>query len=553
MSSPPSVTPGSTDKPKLYRCGTLSYTKKGLVVLFGWLLWGDFCFTLMEAIVPSIVPLKLQSLGASSTFIALMMSTLPGIFNTTVCPWVSFKSDGHRSKLGRRRPFIIYTMPFLVLSLLFIGFSDPLGGWLHDVFLSGGTITRSMVVIGLLAVFLAMFDLFNMFVGSVYACLFNDVVPREVMGTFMAWFRIVGVLTSAGYQFFVFKYALSHMTEIYTVVALLYLVGYGAMCLKVKEGEYPPTPETGEAPSLKRDIKVFAKHCFTIPYYWDIFLANAFASVGASIGVFVIFFHQSLGLDLETIGRLNGTEQIVLVVVFLVAGRLVDRFNPVRTAAYLGAFNLCQFLFQSVWIFAIAPEAGVYFWVFMGINILGSLATATSQISVLPRLMTMFPADQFGQFCGAQAMVRAGAVMLGGLLAGVYLDVVKQFFPPGDLHAFRFIQLWLGFFAVVAFFFHYRAYRCWRRLGGEDGTPPTSYFKYKDLAKSKPSGTDQRLLLVLPALAFCGYLGASLFFVHYFQFTMHNARNVVIFGVLSVALVCFFLAYLRFVKFMDRP
>jgi hypothetical protein len=27
-----------------------------------WLLWGDFCFTMMEAVVPSIVPLRLKEL-----------------------------------------------------------------------------------------------------------------------------------------------------------------------------------------------------------------------------------------------------------------------------------------------------------------------------------------------------------------------------------------------------------------------------------------------------------------------------------------------------------
>ena len=30
---------------KVYRCGTLTYTKVGLFMMFAWLLWGDFCFT----------------------------------------------------------------------------------------------------------------------------------------------------------------------------------------------------------------------------------------------------------------------------------------------------------------------------------------------------------------------------------------------------------------------------------------------------------------------------------------------------------------------------
>ena len=45
---------------KAYRCGTLTYTKMGLFALFAWLLWGDFFFTIMEAVVPSILPLKMK-------------------------------------------------------------------------------------------------------------------------------------------------------------------------------------------------------------------------------------------------------------------------------------------------------------------------------------------------------------------------------------------------------------------------------------------------------------------------------------------------------------
>ena len=63
---------------KTYRCGTLTYTKIGLFALFAWLLWGDFCFTLMEAVVPTVLPLKLKGLGAPNWMIGVIMATLPG-------------------------------------------------------------------------------------------------------------------------------------------------------------------------------------------------------------------------------------------------------------------------------------------------------------------------------------------------------------------------------------------------------------------------------------------------------------------------------------------
>jgi len=121
------VTPGS----KTYHCGTLTYTKMGLFVLFAWLLWGDFCFTMMETVVPSILPLKLKGLGCSNWLMGLILTTAPGIMNMTICPYVSFKSDRYRSRWGRRIPFIIWTMPFLCGSLALMGLGDDICGLLQ--------------------------------------------------------------------------------------------------------------------------------------------------------------------------------------------------------------------------------------------------------------------------------------------------------------------------------------------------------------------------------------------------------------------------------------
>jgi hypothetical protein len=41
-----------------YSSGTLSYTKRALFVLFGWLLCGDFCLVMMETVVPAVLSLN---------------------------------------------------------------------------------------------------------------------------------------------------------------------------------------------------------------------------------------------------------------------------------------------------------------------------------------------------------------------------------------------------------------------------------------------------------------------------------------------------------------
>lgn len=170
----------------------------------------------------------------------------------------------------------------------------------------------------------------------------------------------------------------------------------------------------------------------------------------------------------------------------------------------------------------------------------------------MPRFMVMFPAERFGQFCGAQALVRSGSVMLGGLLAGVYIDSVRKFFAPDGLTAYRFVYLWILVFMLIAYVFHYRAYRYWKRMGGELGTAPLQRFSYSDLPESAVSGVDRKLLII-PTIGFLSYLGAALFFIYYFQLLVPDSRNVAIFSILSALLLGLFAAYIRFLRFLERP
>ncbi|MFA5203205.1 MAG: hypothetical protein WC708_02275 [Lentisphaeria bacterium] len=82
----------SLSPPPVYHVGTLTYTKSKLAVLFCWLLWGDFCYMLMETVVPSILPLKFRALGASNVAIGVILTTLPMVINTVASP--SSSRDG---------------------------------------------------------------------------------------------------------------------------------------------------------------------------------------------------------------------------------------------------------------------------------------------------------------------------------------------------------------------------------------------------------------------------------------------------------------------------
>jgi maltose/moltooligosaccharide transporter len=546
----------TADNAQTYRCGSLSYTKRGLILLFAWMLWGDFCFTLMETVVPSILPLKLRALDSPNVVIGFILTTLPGIFNIGITPWLSFKSDRHRGSLGRRIPFILYTAPFLALSLVLIGCSDGIGAWVHRMFASGNTFSQAQVTIFLLAVFAAMFDFFNMFVNTVFWYLFNDVVPQKMMGRFVAWFRLVGTLTGAFYNFFIFRYAESHMREIYLGAAVLYLVGFGILCLKVREGEYPAS-EQGEREkrSWVESFRAYMKECFGIRYYLDIALMFTCMAMSSCIGVFGIFMSKSLGLDLNLIGKMGAIGAITVPFCFTFAGSLADRWNPVRVCAYMTC-SAAFFAFGGwIWLAIDTPPLMVYAWtgVISG-AVFGALANALSQCAWGAWQIILYPKERFGQFCGAVALIRAPAAIVGGTLAGLYVDIWKRFFPDNN-YAYRFNFLWSGAMAVLVFYFHYRVYRAWKRLGGEKNyVAPTAPFKLADLPPNPEERTTvHKGILGVIALGFAGGVLSGLAYVVYYVFWAHETHGAVVMLTATGVNVVLFLAFVRFLKFMERP
>ncbi|MFA5863930.1 MAG: hypothetical protein WC975_04500 [Phycisphaerae bacterium] len=459
---------------KLYHVGTLNYTMKGLIVLFAWMLWGDFCFSLMETVVPSILPIKLKALGAPNTIMALIMTTLPGILNTTICPWVSFWSDRYRSRWGRRIPFIITTLPFLTLFLVLLGFSEQIGTWVHRVaFNDNGMFSATTVTVFMIGLFMVGFQFFNMFVGSVYWYLFNDVVPQHLIGQFLGLFRVVSSLAGILFSKFVFKHAETHMTAIFVGAAVLYAVGFLAMCLRVKEGEYPPPPEYLDGqPGLFAGIKTFFVECFSLRFYWFMFGMTTFSAIAGSASAFgaSLFFCRNVGLSLEQIGNVGFYTGIVSMILTYPAGIVADKYHPLRVLVTMKLVLLFFIPLNLIFLVVkMSPQTVYNYWL---ITALASLpASALYGASQLPSDMRLFPKERFGQFCSAQAMIRSVGTILGGLMAGGVFDFIKWYYHGSDF-AYRWVPAWQWIFEFLAFLCLVNVYRGWKRYGGLHGYVP---------------------------------------------------------------------------------
>lgn len=523
--------PGPGDGPKIYKCGSLTYVKVGLFMLFGWLLWGDFCFTLMEAVVPSVLPRKLLAAGANNTLMSVIMTSLPGILNLTVCPWVSFRSDRHRSRWGRRIPFILATMPFLVLSLIALGWGETLAPMIQGAIPSLASTKPATVLLVFLAVMLVIFQLFNMFVNSVFWYLFNDVVPTQFLGRFYGLFRMVSVGTGMLYNAFLFDLAKTHMREIFTGAALVYLFGFGIMCFFVKEGKYPPAPDKDREGGFIDGIKAMGRQSFSNKFYWFFYLMNAFTAMAALTGLggtamYGPMFNGEMGLTDKQIGMLTAYGMFAGLIESYITAIFVDRWHPLRIAAYLAVFTAMTGLSNWVWIFVSLPGQ-VFFWISLGLVLVNTFQISLQQGCSIPLFMRLMPKSLYGQFSAANAMVKSVAIILGGLFLGLCMDGVKAIFQGGNWGAgfhYRFVFIWPWFFNCISAVFVCLGYREWKRLGGDDYyRPPAPWTKegYEEVTERVPSiPARPRVVMISMWLGLGGplinvaWVGIFMYFMH---------------------------------------
>jgi len=441
--------------------GTLTYTKVGLMVLFIWMLWGDFWFIMMEQLIPQLLPLSLKSFNASNATIGLMVGSLAAVVNMFIVPTVSFCSDRTRSRFGRRIPYLAFATPFVTLFLILIGWTPKLVEPLQKFF----SINLTPMQLGLIMTcfFVVCFQVFNMFVASVFYYLFADVVPEKFMGRFMACFRLVGATAGFCFNRYVIGLADTHMAWIYTGVAILYFISFMLMCWRVKEGEYPPPADTSERTSMLASVKLYFRECFSLSFYRWFYLATAINAVSMVCRtMFNIFFaKENLGLDLATYGKIMSWGLLMGIVLYLPLGYLVDKFRPIRV--YISGVVLV--VFTNVFGFFLIDSEQT----FLIFTLLLGTVYAIQASSNLPMYVELLPKARFGQFCSAQAMAQSVILIIANYGGGLFIDMI------GD---YRYIYLWDAIFTGVALIAIIIVYRRWKKYGGDDNyEAPTNNIK----------------------------------------------------------------------------
>ncbi len=423
---------------KTWRIGTLVYTRGGLAAVLGWLLWGDFGWQMRERAVVPVAQLLLKHLRASDTFVGLLVGSVPSALGMILGPIISTLSDRHRGRRGRRVPFLLAPTPFAVLSLLGLAFVPALGRGLYRA-LGAHAPSLNFVSLAVFAVLWTVFEVAAVTTAGIFYSLVNDVVPHELIGRTFGAFRAVSLLAGILFNYYVIGHAEQHFRAIFLSVAVLYGVGLTVMCLRVREGAYPPPPE----PRARRSeggvivpVLAYFRDTFSNPYYRWVYGATTLASLAAGpVNSFSVFYAKSIHLNLGLYGKYHALTYVISFCLSYLLGWMADRFHPLRIATVaIGLYAVAALLGG---VFARTPATFAVAFVAHGV-LSGCLFT-----TIVPTFQRLFPKARFGEFYSATTLLSGLAFVVLPPTVGALLDATG--------HVYRYTFLVAGSLGLLAF------------------------------------------------------------------------------------------------------
>jgi maltose/moltooligosaccharide transporter len=385
------------DGRQVWRAGTLVYYKRDLIRMFFWLYIGQFTFWMEHIAFPTLFPLLMMKKGFNAAQIGSLWSIFP-LGALIVFPILGTWSDRARTRWGRRRPFDLFTTPIWFVGLVMLPFITTYWQALSCMVLIGFAGAGSNVLTGF----------------------YNDVVPPELMGRFVAGMRMLGSFGGLLVQLVALRLFDMAPFAVFVGIVCIGFAGEMLMLFMVKEGEYPPPPPKQ---SVLKVVGGFLKEGFANRYIIFLWLTLGVTALGGPVMAtyFNLFFTDSttgLGLSATQLGYILATGSAIGLCLILPAGWVIDRVGPKKIWGWcgllVGATQIMMFLFAHS-----VQSVAILYAVFAAIN---TMMTA----SLLPMMYSFIPKEKFGQLNGASQIVSRVLQIVGANACGLMIVAVGQ-------------------------------------------------------------------------------------------------------------------------------
>ena len=444
----------------IYEIGTLRYTLPKLILICFWILCAYLAIDLLAyKMVPTLMPVLLDRHHLSSTEIALILSSIPAIVNTVLCPLVSTLSDKTRTRWGRRIPYLALSAPFIVGFMILIAFEPEITGLLHRTLFPASSCDR--IGFWVLAILMTLYIITFQIPGSIVYYVVADVVPKRFIGTFMGSSAFFGTGLAFVFNCFVLDRAVEDPKFWFILIGVLYLLIYFLLCCFVREGQYPPVDDRIETKAalpvkVKEYIALYFRECYSHRIYVMLFLTAGLTQASTVCrGMFnLLFALKDLNMTPAEFGHTMAIGALVSAVIILPMGKIMDIVHPLRVYFFSGLIVIAM----NLWGYFFVYDAQS----FMIVGIAIVLTYAIQTLSGIPLLIALVPPEQYGQFCSANSMVNSGIMIIASFLGGYCTD----FF------GYRMIFIWDFLLTIAATGTLLVVWRDWRKFGGSRNYVP---------------------------------------------------------------------------------
>jgi hypothetical protein len=401
-----------SDQPR-WRAGTLAYTSSGLYLLFAWLLLGDFSWSMRERSVAPMAQWYLGQLGISNLLFALLTGSIPALLGISIAPIVSVMSDRHRGPRGRRIPFLLMTTPFAAGAMIGLGLTPLLAravtGWLP------GLDATTTALIGFCLSW-TIFEIATIAGGAVFGGLLNDVVPPGLIGRFHGLFRAVSLVDGILFNYWLMGHTPGYFTPILVGLGLFYGVSFMLVCLKIREGSYPPVDIASQMRrSPAAGIAGYLRTCFSKPYYVSVFLMMTLAALAfLPMNTFAIRYASHLHIGMDAYGKVVALTYLISLLLAYPLGWLADVFHPLR----VGAVTLGLYAGAMLWT-ASRAATGEAFLPALLLHGVCSGSYFTCSASLGNRL---YPASHFARYASAAGILISLSALFFPVAMGALID-----------------------------------------------------------------------------------------------------------------------------------
>jgi Na+/melibiose symporter-like transporter len=358
----------------------------------GWSLLygsGNVGAGLTFAFTNAALPLYLASYGLPNAAIGLLAQDRPPLAGASQVV-VGALSDRTRSRLGRRRPYILAGIPLTALALFLLATRPPL--WVAIALLV--VMTTSLAI-----------------AYGPYLALLPDMVPSQLRGR-------VGAVHAAGNmvgQVIMLVLASQLWTQsepaVFAIVAGGLLIGFGVTFFGIREGpapDEPPAPVRFAPREWVRGVlaeREVAKYLLATFFFW--------LGTGGVVPFLTRFGVNELGTDEGTAFLLLLVPVAATVVFSLPSGWLGDRFGKKRMLLLglllMGGSVMIGSQVQTV------PQA-------VALLVVTGAANALCFVLLFPLLADLMPHERSGEFTGLGSGVWELAQPLGAVLGGLAAD-----------------------------------------------------------------------------------------------------------------------------------